>query len=216
LAGQQIARCIATVGEKGFDPLGALPEISEVGALVVVLGREMPVHGAVRRGPRGQHLAHRKAPCEAVAAVEKYPLFGLDADRGVIVHAGAAERLQYLELQHDAAAAAVQIVRRTLVDVDVTPDRAQQQPGEKTAEQPACRQSLLRFPSEPPALFGRQRFGFGGTARRSASAITEAGLRPRNGNLADAQQRQSLITSRRDSASRRRTSHVPSPPSTTS
>jgi hypothetical protein len=59
-------------------------------------------HGAVKRRPGGQHLAHRKAPREAAAAVEEHPLLRLNTDRGVIVHASSAERLQHVGLQHDA------------------------------------------------------------------------------------------------------------------
>src|SRR5580704_9044674 len=109
-----------------------------------MLGREMPPHGAVKRCPGGQHLAHWKAPREATAAVEKHPLLRLDTDRGVILHASAAERLQHLGLQHDAAPAAVEVVRRALIDVDIPSDRAQQQPGEETAERSPDHPRLLR------------------------------------------------------------------------
>src|SRR5580704_10213768 len=140
---QQTSGHLAAIGKTGFDPLGTLLEGGELRALVI-LGREMPAHGAVKRRPGGQHLAHRKAPREATAAVEKHPLLGLDTDRGVIVHAGSAERLQHLGLQHDATPAAVEVTRRALVNVDIPPDRAQQQPSEETAERSANHHRLFR------------------------------------------------------------------------
>ena len=59
------------------------------------------------------------------------------------MHVSAAERLQHLGLQHDAAPAAVEVLRRALIDVDIPSDRAQQQPGEETAERSADHDRLL-------------------------------------------------------------------------
>ena len=44
---QSRARVRGIAKTAGADPLGALPEVGELGALVVILGRKMSAHGAV-------------------------------------------------------------------------------------------------------------------------------------------------------------------------
>src|SRR5260221_7994326 len=107
-------------------------ETDKFSALVVVLGCEFSAHRGVERCPRRHDLAHRDAVRDAALTIEKDPFRRLDADRSVIADAAPMEGFDHVGLQNDPAAPAVEIVRRTLVDIDVPADRA---------EKEACKQA---------------------------------------------------------------------------
>jgi hypothetical protein len=64
----------------------------QLGALVIVLRREMAAHGGIKRGPGGEHLPHGDAVRDATLLVQEHTLLCLDADRGVIADASLLER----------------------------------------------------------------------------------------------------------------------------
>src|SRR6266540_5421635 len=123
-------------GKLNAHPAFVLIDALEAVAEVVMRGRDGFAQQALQPVPGREDLPQRPLAGHAAVAVDRHALGNFDAE---IARAGAAglQRVEQFRVRRDAGAAADQFDRRTLVDVGLPADLAQERRGEQARHRAA-------------------------------------------------------------------------------